>query len=120
MSDYDDWKVWKEVELRMDEIYLSEYTEYQPEELAELFQSMLTKAESQGLQGCYLKFRSTYEPYEDFLGPAAVTVCGYRKLNSVELNEVKEEAEVEKLAKEMGVAVYEARTVYNLKQQGKL
>ena len=47
-------------------------------------------------------------------------VCGYRKLSSEELNEVKEEAEVEKLAKEMGVAVFEARTVYNLKQRGKL
>ena len=120
MTDYSDWKVWKEVELRTDEIYLSEYTEYQPEELAELFQSMLTKAESQGLQGCYLKFRSTYEQYGDCLGPAAVMVCGYRKLNSIELKEAEKEEEVERLAEEMDITVYEACTVYNLKQQGKL
>lgn len=120
MTDYSDWKVWKEDELRMDEVYLNEYTEYQPEELSVLFQNMIAEAESQGLQGCYLKFCSTYEQYEDYLGPAAVIACGYRKLNTAELAEIKKDAEVEKLAKEMGIPVYEARTVYDLKQRGKL
>ena len=120
MAEYSDYKTWKEVELFTDEVYLGEYTEYQPEELAEMFRNMIAKAESEGLEGCYLKFRSTFKPYEDYLGPAAVTACGYRKLNKAELAEQAKDAEIEKLAKEMGIPVYEARTVYDLKQRGKI
>lgn len=119
-KDYNDYREWKDVDLYTDQVYLSEHAEYKPEELQELLEGLVQKAKDEGLENCYLKFQSTMEPYEDFLGPVAVTPCGYRKLSRIEKAENAFEDEVEALAKEMGIAIYEARTVLNLKKKGKL
>lgn len=120
MSDYSNFKVWKEVDLHKEAEYLSENTEYQTQTLLKVFEFLFEKGQKAGLEGCFLRFSSTMEPYEDYLGPVQVTVCGYRKLNARELDELKTEKDVSNLAKEMGITFYEAQVVYNLKQQGKL
>ena len=120
MSDYSDWKVWKEVELREEAEYLSENTEYQTETLLKVFEFLFEKGQTAGLEGCFLRFSSTMEPYEDYLGPVEVTVCGYRKLNASEVNQLETEEAVRILAEKMGISFYEAKIVHGLKQRGKL
>ena len=120
MTNYWDFRVWKEVRLSKEQVALNDYVGYEPEELYELFKTLIAEAEADGLKGCYLNFSSSQEPYEDFLGPVLVTACGFRKLNEEELAKLEEEDMIEKLAKEMRVSIPEARTVYSLKQRGKL
>lgn len=120
MTDYYNWQEWKHVELHKHQVCLSEETEYQIDDLTNVFLRLLDTARSEGLQGCYLKFSSTFEQYEDYLGPVAVTACGYRKLNEQEKADIKKDEEVRAFAEELGVSEYEARIVYNLKKRGKL
>ena len=120
MSNYHDYKVWTEVELYKHAEYLGEHQEYQPEDLLELSSKLMTIAKEEGLQGCYLKFTSTMEPYEDYLGPVALTICGYRKLNSKEKDQQKRDEAITTLSEEKGITFYEAATLMSLKERGKL
>jgi hypothetical protein len=120
MTDYNDYKVWKEVELYTHAEYLNERVGYQPEDLLELSSKLMTIAKEEGLQGCYLKFQSTMEPWEDFLGPVQLTICGYRKLNTKEKAEQARTEAIEGLAKEKGITFHEASTLVSLKERGKL
>lgn len=120
MNNYNDHKVWKEVELYEHSMYLSEYHKYQPEDILEVASRLLTKGKEEGLQGCYLKFISTMEPYEDYLGPVQVTVCGYRKLNAKERAEEERQDRIYKLAEEKGITFHEASTLLSLQERGKL
>lgn len=110
----------KEVTLFQNSMYLSEYEEYKPEEIKELCDSLIKKAESEGLTNCYLRFESTREPYEDYLGPVSITPCGYREFNYKEKKELEKQKEIESLAKELGITFYEATTIKNLKERGKI
>ena len=87
-TDYSDHKVWREVELTMSECNLREYEEYTPEQVYDIAKALVQSAKDQGLEGCFLKFQSNRDPYEDYLGPASITPCGYRK---VTVSEKKEE-----------------------------
>lgn len=120
MIDYSDYKVWTKESLYKDTEYLNEYTEYTPEQLTEIFSDLMDKAVAAGLQNCFIKFQSTMEPYEDYLGPVSVTACGYRKINEQEKQQYDEADEVRNLADSMGIAEYQARVVYNLRKAGKL
>jgi hypothetical protein len=120
MNDYHDYKVWREVELYKHVEYLGEHQEYQPEDLLEISSKLMAKAKEEGLQGCYLKFTSTMEPYEDYLGPVALIICGFRKLNSKEKAEQKRDEAISTLAKEKGITFHEASTLMSLKERGKL
>lgn len=120
MKDYSDWRVWKEVELHTCEEYLSKYEEYTSEKLSDVFNSLIKKASYHGLEGVFLKFESTMEPYEDYLGPVSVKPCGYRKLNSSEKEEYKREDNIRKLAKELNTTEYKAKVVYELREEGKI
>ena len=119
-DDYTDYRVWKEVELYTKAEYLSEYEEYQPEDILEISSKLLFAAKEEGLEGCYMKFESTMTPHESYLGPVQVIVCGYRKLNSVEKAEHKKQDAIKALAQELGVSFYEAATVFSLKEKGKI
>lgn len=118
MTDYNKWRIWKKVNLYTEQVYISKYEEYSPEDVFEKCKKLIEKAENQGLEGCYLKFESTMEPYEDYLGPVAITAVGYRKLNSEERKQLKEEDEIEALAKAKGIPVYEARNLKSLIDKG--
>lgn len=118
MTDYGNWRIWKEVNLYTEQVYISEYEEYSPEDVFEKCKKLIEKAENQGLEGCYLKFESTMESYEDYLGPVSITAVGHRKLNTKEKKQLKEEDEIEALAKAKGISVYEARNLKNLIDKG--
>ena len=120
MTDYTNHKEWLEVEDYENQYFLQEYEQYQPDCLVGIFNSLIQKAEAKGLEGCYLKFQSHMEPYEDWLGSPSVMVVGYRKLFEDEKEEIKEQMRAESLAKELGVSVYEAKIVMDLKKRGKL
>ena len=120
MSDYNDYKVWKEVELHTHAEYLNEHVKYQPEDLLELSSKLMAKAKEEGLQGCYLNFQSTMEPWEDSLGPVKLTICGYRKINTKEKSEQERTDAIEALAKEKSITFHEASILMSLKERGKL
>ena len=120
MSDYNDYKVWREVELHTHAEHLSEHVGYQPEDLLEILSKLMAVAKEEGLQGCYLKFKSTMEPWEDYLGPVLLTICGYRKLNTTEKAQQERDEAISDLAKEKGITFYEANTLMSLKEKGKL
>lgn len=120
MTNYSDYKVWKEVELYKQKEYLSEHTKYNLDDVVGICKKLFDLGEKEGLQGCYLKFQSHMEPYEDYLGSPSVTVCGYRKLNKLEQKELLAQKVTEDLAKELGLTFYEASVVMKLKEQGKI
>tara|TARA_R100000687_G_C6349150_1_gene118005 strand:- start:195 stop:557 length:363 start_codon:yes stop_codon:yes gene_type:complete len=120
MTNYTDHTKWVEVEDYENQYYLQEYEQYQPDCLVGIFNSLIQKAEAKGLEGCHLRFHSHTEPYEDWLGSPSVMVVGYRKHSVDEKEEIKEQMKVEALAKELGVSVYEAKIVMDLKKRGKL
>ena len=118
MTDYSDYKVWKEVELTKHEVSLSEYEEYTPEIILGITTRLMDVAEEQGLEGCYLRFKSNYEPYENCLGPASVTPCGYRKVTYAEVESRKREERVMAKADELGISFHEANTLMSLQERG--
>ena len=120
MTDYDDYKDWVEVEDFENQFYLQEHGQYDPDYLARLSKSLILKAEAKGLLGCYLRFRSHRDSYEDYLVDPSVVVVGYRKHSLNEKKEIKERMRVEALAEELGISVYEAKIVQDLKKRGKL
>lgn len=120
MIDYSDWRVWKEVELHESSEYLGSEREYSPDSLLRIFSCLLEDAKKKGLEGCHLKFESTRESYEDFLGPVKVAACGYRRLTQEERDAYQREEKVRALAEEMGIPEYQARVVYELREKGRL
>jgi len=118
MTDYSDYKVWKEVELSIYEFYLSEYEEYTPEGILEITTRLREVAKEQGLEGCYLKFNSNYVPHEDYLGSASVTPCGYRKLTAGEVSKYKCQEDIQKKADELGITFHEANILTQLQERG--
>lgn len=118
MTDYNDWMEWTLVELSEESLSLSEHIGYTKNQVFQDIEGLISLAEREGLKGCFLKFESTKEPYEDWLGPVVVTPCGYRKTTEAEKAHYKEEEEIEALAKELGIYVADARVVHKLKKKG--
>lgn len=117
-KDYQNYKIWKEVP--SSEKYLLPCDGYSLEEITEVFSTLLDEAVANGLEGCYLQFESTKEPYEDYLWPPVVKAMGYRKLSAYEIEEQKEQDEIENLAKKLGISLYGAATVRYLEKSGKV
>lgn len=117
MSDYSDYRKWKEVVLYTKEVYLQSHEEYTPEVVKSICDNLIEVGKEEGLEGCYLRFNSNRDPYEDYLGLPSVLVCGYRKLNVEELEEFKLEKELEDVAKKLNIAVYEARVLKKLQDK---
>ena len=120
MTNYNDYKVWTEVELYTNKVHLSEVEKYQPEDILDITSWLMAVAKEKGLQNCYLKFSSTMDSYEDVLGPVGVTVCGYRKLNGHEKSQMEREEAVFALAKDRGITYHEASTLLSLQERGKI
>ena len=121
MTDYLDYRVWKEVELyKNGQEYLSEHNEYSFDDLKHICDRLFAEAKALGLHGCFLRFKSHMEPYENYLGSPSVTVCGYRKLNDAEKKEIQDRDDTQKIADEMGITFYEAGILKKLKGEGKL
>lgn len=118
-NDYDDYEVWKEVDTH-DGFHFSELEEYTPEDVKEICDDLIKKAEEEGLQGCYLRFHSNMEPYEDYLSAPSVTVCGYRKYTDHEKAEMARDEKIREMARDMGISEYEAKIIQSLKDRGKI
>ena len=99
-------------------IYLNGYTGYSQEEFISIIRDLFLNAGH--LTNPKLIFESTMEPYEDYPGPVEVYVEGFRPVTEAEIKADEEEKELFKLAREMGVSVYEARVFQDLKQRGKI
>lgn len=118
MSKYNNYKVWKKVDDVENQVYLQDHKKYSIEELTEIFLTLLKKAEESGLEGCYIRFESTMEPYEDFLGNPVVMASGYRGYTEEEIKDQKREETVAKIAEEKGILYYQARNYLELKEKG--
>jgi len=119
MATYSNYKVWKDVDLYQDaREYLQEHEEYTAEDVYSICKRLIKVAQEYGLEGCYLKFNSHVEPYEDYLGTPSVTACGYRKLSTKELKEQEQQGFVQKKADELGITFYEANVVVQLQDRG--
>ena len=117
MKDYEDFRVWKEVDLYEYHTF-SESDTLTPQDVFDIGSELIKKAEATGLENCSLLFKSHHEPYENFLGDPSVSVKGYRKLNSEEEEELKFEDEVNRVSKDRGISPYQARTLLELKRDG--
>ena len=102
----------------MSEYNLSEYEEYTPEQVYDITKALLQSAKDQGLEGCFLKFQSNRDPYEDLLGPASITPCGYRKVTVGEKKEEERQDRIYKRASDLGITFYEANVLIQLEEKG--
>ncbi|MDG1314769.1 MAG: hypothetical protein P8P29_04490 [Flavobacteriaceae bacterium] len=117
MKDYEDFRVWKEVD-SYESHTLSKFDRLTPEEVFAVCSKLIKDAEAEGLENCSLSFKSQYEPYEDYLDHPTVSAKGYRKLNSAEKADREFEDEVRRIAEEKGILDYQARKLLELKRDG--
>ena len=99
-------------------IYLSKYSQYTKEQFIDIIDGLF--AEAAHLTNPKLVFESTMEPYEDYPGDVEVYVQGMRHATEQEIEEDRKQAEIQALAKKLGVTFYEAKTIQDLKQRGKI
>ena len=103
---------------KTDCIYLNKYSEYTKEDIVTIIDDLFDKAGH--LTNPKLVFESTMEPYEDYPGDVEVYVCGMRPATEEEIEEDRKQAEIQALSKKLGVTFYEAVTILDLKQRGKI
>ena len=118
MRDYTNWREWKEVELHDHREYIQQYEKYSSDYVKSLCDRLLKVGYDSGLEGCYLRFQSNMEPYEDYLSNPSVCIVGYRKLNDFEQKQIHEGDLIEKRAKKLGITVYEAKILKQLEDRG--
>jgi hypothetical protein len=118
MKDYEDFRVWREVELYESSHTFSEYDHLTPEDVFALCKNIVREAEASGLENCSLSFNSQYEPFEDCLGQPTVSAKGYRELSSKEKEDREFEEEVDRVAEDRGIQPYQARKLLELKRDG--
>jgi hypothetical protein len=75
------------VEVHTKSIPLAQGHMYSREELIELIDSVLSSARDEGLLDARVSISSAMEPYEDFLGDAVMTPCGWRAKTPDEVEE---------------------------------
>ena len=100
-------------------VYLDKHTEYTREDVIAIIDGLLEKAKH--LTDPKIVFESTLEPYEDcYPGDAKVYVQGMRPATEQEIEEDRKQAEIQALAKKLGVTFYEANTILDLQKRGKI
>jgi hypothetical protein len=120
MADYSDYRVWKDVELLMGSVYLSDYEEYTEKDIASICMKLMCTAKEAGLKGCYLKFNSTRDPHDDFLGPVEVIACGFRRVSEEGQKEQQKIDLVNSISKFLGLTPYEVKSFLALEDSGAL
>ena len=103
---------------KTDCIYLNKYSEYTKEDIVAIIDDLFEKAKY--LHNPKLVFESTMEPYEDYPGDVEVYVTGMRPATEKETEEDRKQAEIQKLAKKLGVTFHEASIILDLKKRGKI
>lgn len=103
---------------KTDCLYLNKHSEYTKEDIVAIIDDLFDKAGH--LTNPKLVFESTMEPYEDYPGDVEVYVQGMRPATEEEIEADRKQAEIQALAKKLGVTFYEAKTIQDLKQRGKI
>ena len=116
--DYNDWRVWKEVSC--EKYYFQMHEKYSQESINEVLSKLIESAHESGLEGCFFRFESNREPFENWLGNPSVEIVGYRKLTTQEVKEVQEESKKESIADKLGINLYELSILLALKEKGKI
>jgi len=106
-----------EQRLHTEEYYLQEHEEYTPERIYDICKGLIAKAESAGLEGCFLSFKSNHEPYEDYLGLPSIIPSGYREKTPEELQKNILEKKLIKYAEKHKITFYEAATLYKVRDK---
>ena len=99
-------------------IYLSKHSQYTKKQFIAIIDDLFDKAEH--LTNPKLVFESTIEPYENYPDDVEVYVWGMRPATEQEIGKDREQAKIQTLAKKLGVTFYEAKTIQDLKQRGKI
>ena len=99
-------------------ICISKYSQYSRDQIVDMIDDLFSKAEH--LTNPKLVFESTMEPYENYPGDVEVYVWGMRPATEQEIEEDQKQAEIQALAKKLGVTFYEAKTIQDLKNRGKI
>ena len=99
-------------------IYLSKHSQYTKEQFLAIIDDLFDKAEH--LTNPKLVFESTIEPYENYPDDVEVYVWGMRPATGQEIEEGRKQTKIQALAKKLGVTFYEAKTIQDLKQRGKI
>lgn len=115
---YNDTTEWVEVELITKEYTLNDWKEYSPEYVYEICKDLILEAQLEGLEGCYVKFRSNMESYEECLGDPTIVPCGYRPPTKKERKELQRESRIQEIAKERSISPYNARKLLELMEAG--
>ena len=97
-------------------IYLSKH--YTKEQFIAIIDDLFDKAEH--LTNPKLVFESTTEPYDNYPDDVEVYVSGMRPATEQEIEKDRKQAEIQALAKKLSVTFYEAKTIQDLKQRGKI
>ena len=105
-------------EYKTEPVCLNRYSEYTKEDIVAIIDDLFEKAKY--LHNPKLVFESTMDPYEDYPGDVEVYVQGMRPATEQEIEEDRKQAEIQALAKKLGVTFYEAKTIQDLKQRGKI
>jgi len=104
-----------------DRLYLPPSKKYDKNSLENLFNKLhkqIQEAENAGWESVYVRFNSTFEPYENnMLGDVQVDIIGERKMTP---EEREKEDVTYKLAKKLGLSFYEASIALKLQQTGKI
>ena len=105
-------------EYKTEPVCLNKYSEYTKEDIVAIIDDLFSKASH--LTNPKLVFESTMEPYENYPGDVEVYVSGMRPATEQEIEEGRKQAEIQALAKKLDVNFYEAKTIQDLKQRGKI
>ena len=97
--------------------YLQDREEYSAEQIYAICKRLIKKAEDKGLTGCYLRFSSSYEAYEDYLGAPFITPCGYREMTEKEKADQLEQKVIYDYAEKQGITLYEAAALYKIRDK---
>tara|TARA_R110000772_G_scaffold5927_5_gene21038 strand:+ start:241 stop:591 length:351 start_codon:yes stop_codon:yes gene_type:complete len=87
---------------------LSEDHEYSEQDIKSLLTQMGVKSRCMGYKDTTFTFKSTYEPYEDYLGSPVLRVNGWIAKTERDLEAEAKEKEQDALAKKLGCTFYEA------------
>ena len=105
------------------DIYLSEYDEYDGAGIEALFSELkekMSQALSAGFSKVYVQFNSTVDGYDKTTGPVEVQIRGQRNLTEKELKIVAEQKRIRDLATKLKISYYDATTIDRLQKSGKI
>ena len=107
----------KQVVIYETDTTLSDYS-VEEETIVAILRGVKKQAEDLGYTDITFKFRSTMEPYDDYLGSPSVVAEGWIAKTQQDLDAEAKELEQNELAKKLGCTYYEAGQYMMLQEKG--